>query len=59
MNPLTSYKGIIQDDKSDEKTVKASQSQQKSVESVPHLLPGQDDDGESVAQQSKQSDYQL
>ena len=49
----TSYKTVVQNNKTDKNVVKASQGQEEPVERVLHLLAGQGDGGESVANHTK------
>ena len=45
----TSYKTVVQNNKTDKNVVKASQGQEEPVERVLHLLAGQGDGGEGVS----------
>ena len=55
----TSDKSVVKKHEADEDTIKGSESHKKPVERAPHLLAGEDDDGEDVPNQAKQSNGKL
>ena len=56
---FTPDQGVVKDGAENKKVVKDSESNQKPVEGIIHLLAGQDDDGDGVAQQPKQANRKL
>ena len=59
MTDDTSYQGVVYEHKADENIIKHSESNQQPIEGVLHLFTRQDDNGDGIAKQSKQTNWKL
>ena len=56
---ITSNKSVVKNDKADEDTIKAWEKDKESIERILQLLARQNEDGDTVTEQSEYSDAKL